>query len=123
MDEHGMNRTSTNLPTGIDSSVESVCETASFSCRRCGHGWTVQYEVRTHVFRGGDVIEIYRLGGVPAPRPTSPQCPHCGGYRVRLVQRTRTGLRQQQPSNMGSSAHRTCQAQPRGKTSDPQINC
>jgi hypothetical protein len=64
--------------------LDDHVEPYRFDCARCGHGWTVAYQVRDLTGPEGDEVELYLLNGVPVPSPrVGVTCPTCGYDPVR----------------------------------------
>ncbi|MFE1781797.1 hypothetical protein ACFW9F_04185 [Streptomyces sp. NPDC059506] len=74
----------TDIPVSSD---ESVHESYSFACMRCGYGWEQEYDIKHHPGAGGRTVYVYYTDGVPVPSPlTRPMCVNCGSQKVRILQ-------------------------------------
>lgn len=68
--------------SGDDVALEQWC----FTCRRCGHSWGIDYEVRRGSDRAGGELVSWRRGGLPCTAPWSgARCPRCSGLRVQIL--------------------------------------
>lgn len=57
-----------------------VREPVEFTCRHCGYGWSVDYDIAEYADSDGEQFSYYRVGGVPVPSPFAPAsvlCPQC----------------------------------------------
>ncbi|WP_123788484.1 hypothetical protein [Phytoactinopolyspora halophila] len=58
-------------------------ETWAFDCRRCGHHWSIDYELQHTAGFGDEELRLWFRNGLPAMAPgAGVPCPHCGGLRV-----------------------------------------
>ncbi|MET9416543.1 hypothetical protein ABZY03_20615 [Streptomyces klenkii] len=78
-------------PTVLE--TETVHESYSFACMRCGHGWEQSYEIKHHTDAEGRPFVIYYADGERVPSPlTRPTCVNCGEHVVRIMRSGRVSL-------------------------------
>ncbi|MEU9190287.1 hypothetical protein AB0D14_38350 [Streptomyces sp. NPDC048484] len=73
--------------TAADSTAtDTVHESYSFACMRCGHGWEQSYEIEHHFDAEGAEFVTYLADGLVVPSPLSrPSCVNCDGHIVRIM--------------------------------------
>ncbi|MFD7708410.1 hypothetical protein ACFV6E_24240 [Streptomyces sp. NPDC059785] len=65
---------------------ETVHESYSFACMRCGHGWEQSYEIEHHLDHEGTAYVTYLANGHAVPSPlSSPTCQNCDNHVVRIM--------------------------------------
>ncbi|MFJ3232480.1 hypothetical protein [Streptomyces sp. NPDC086787] len=65
---------------------QTVHESYSFACMRCGHGWEQSYEIEHHTGADGHEFVTYLADGRVVPSPLSrPACQNCDGHVVRIM--------------------------------------
>ncbi|WAU85511.1 hypothetical protein O1Q96_40925 [Streptomyces sp. Qhu-G9] len=90
--------------------TDTVHESYSFACMRCGHGWEQSYEIEHHFDAEGAEFVTYVADGVVVPSPLSrPTCLNCDGHVVRI-------MRAGQVSSVQNSMRRPVAVQPRKTT-------
>ncbi|MET9558720.1 hypothetical protein [Streptomyces tauricus] len=66
--------------------TDTVHESYSFACMRCGHGWEQSYEIEHHVDAEGAEFVTYVADGLVVPSPLSrPNCVNCDGHILRIM--------------------------------------
>ncbi|MFD0308031.1 hypothetical protein [Streptomyces sp. NPDC127119] len=66
--------------------TDTVHESYSFACMRCGHGWEQSYEIEHHFDTEGAQFVTYVADGMVVPSPLSrPSCVNCDGHIVRIM--------------------------------------
>ncbi|MFJ8937054.1 hypothetical protein ACIRL0_15290 [Streptomyces sp. NPDC102365] len=66
--------------------TDTVHESYSFACMRCGHGWEQSYEIEHHFDHEGAEFVTYVADGLVVPSPLSrPSCVNCDGHVVRIM--------------------------------------
>ncbi|MEV7143646.1 hypothetical protein [Streptomyces tauricus] len=66
--------------------TDTVHESYSFACMRCGHGWEQSYEIEHHVDAEGAEFVTYVADGLVVPSPLSrPKCVNCDGHILRIM--------------------------------------
>ncbi|PSM44297.1 hypothetical protein C6Y14_06865 [Streptomyces dioscori] len=66
--------------------TDTVHESYSFACMRCGHGWEQSYEIEHHFDAEGAQFVTYVADGLVVPSPLSrPSCVNCDGHIVRIM--------------------------------------
>jgi len=93
--------------TATDSTAtDTVHESYSFACMRCGHGWEQSYEIEHHFDAEGAEFVTYVADGLVVPSPLSrPSCVNCDGHIVRI-------MRAGQVSSAQNSMRRTLSVPP-----------
>ncbi|MFD6290953.1 hypothetical protein [Streptomyces sp. NPDC060205] len=86
--------------------TDTVHESYSFACMRCGHGWEQSYEIEHHFDAEGAQFVTYVADGLIVPSPLSrPSCVNCDGHIVRI-------MRAGQVSSAQNSMRRTLSVPP-----------
>jgi hypothetical protein len=68
--------------------LDTIRESYSFSCDRCGATWSDIFDVRSAIDYDGNEWRVFLSNGVASPCPErGMSCPTCGGFRVRLLPR------------------------------------
>ncbi|MEW2135694.1 hypothetical protein AB0892_03640 [Streptomyces sp. NPDC005409] len=72
--------------------TEMALERAEFTCGRCWHQWSIDYDVQQYRDEEGGTWEYFSRDGIPVPSPYTPAgaspCPACGRHWVgRLLAR------------------------------------
>jgi ribosomal protein S27AE len=85
--------------------VETAIERYRFTCGRCGHTWTADYDVQYVSDDVGATFAFYRLDGVPVPAPIGDEiiCPNCGAMGVAVIPE---GRRVSSPADLQSDEPR-----------------
>ncbi|WP_404192687.1 hypothetical protein [Streptomyces tauricus] len=66
--------------------TDTVHESYSFACMRCGHGWEQSYEIEHHFDAEGAEFVTYVADGLVVPSPLSrPSCVNCDGHILRIM--------------------------------------
>ncbi|MFH8464138.1 hypothetical protein [Streptomyces sp. NPDC017991] len=76
----------TGGPAHRITATDTVHESYSFACMRCGHGWEQSYEIEHHFDAEGAEFVTYVADGLVVPSPLSrPSCVNCDGHIVRIM--------------------------------------
>ncbi|MFF3483963.1 hypothetical protein ACFYXC_11815 [Streptomyces sp. NPDC002701] len=76
----------TGGPAPRTTAADTVQESYSFACMRCGHGWEQSYEIEHHFDAQGAEFVTYVANGLVVPSPLSrPSCLNCDGHVVRIM--------------------------------------
>ncbi|MDQ1036784.1 hypothetical protein QFZ75_003200 [Streptomyces sp. V3I8] len=85
----GQSRRTGQIPGGPEprtAAADTVHESYSFACMRCGHGWEQSYEIEHHFDAEGTQFVTYVADGLVVPSPLSrPSCVNCDGNLLRIM--------------------------------------
>ncbi|WP_328494584.1 hypothetical protein OHS59_18920 [Streptomyces sp. NBC_00414] len=105
----------TGGPAHRVTATDTVHESYSFACMRCGHGWEQSYEIEHHIDAEGAEFVTYVADGLVVPSPLSrPSCVNCDGHVVRI-------MRAGQVSSAQNSMRRQLSVPPMKRAAAPAV--